>query len=702
MKASLAIVLALASFSLCTINPGAGIPDATIMPVDVYSADYTRIFDYSAAKGNVKQTTSNGLVFSMNQPVNTRSYAAFGVTKLYLVKWVAHNISVFVYDKNKIIIQTLDGNGKIFLKALFYEVKIIADLYCSAFEYNDLRNLLYIGCVGQRTKTAPGKFFIFTYDISLEDVSSSLSLDQKDGFDIKNQLVLKIVKSPQNSNEDTYLIAYDQGHGQQTSSRHNSQFRVFRNVAYRQLTFYYLGNIAAYDHDTAMLFDIFTYNGTILTTGRVEEDKEHISFAQCKLDNSKRVMNCGQIKQTLIQEGYVQIHNESVLLTTDLKTRIVTVYQLYGDYTDPNWVSHTINTISNVDLVDKDGVWINGTTFSEYGAAISYTTNVFGEEFGSTFINWGINSFMTSPQYFGFVWQRSIFYGDAQTGNSFVSRNTRGELLIDQAFLARGDNTVTVTAQDNQNSQSASAKITLMSVQDWQKTITWNKIADSTVAQNSAGTLPIDSMSINSGNALFASAISSNKNVLTIKKAFYGAMVGVNFEGITDLSGNFYFDGNSAVVENNRKLSFQTCTQKDGPGEAIDCHAQGAYTLKQGDILGEKILNLSNGVTLAYIINVDQNRTTLITVSDTGVSAYAHPGIVQDVAKYNQVTASLDYIAIAEDNAVVILAVNVNDQKDWQIIQTLTATDFDETDFCPVEIRSQKINPKQDQLGQQP
>jgi hypothetical protein len=198
-------------------------------------------------------------------------------------------------------------------------------------------------------------------------------------------------------------------------------------------------------------------------------------------------------------------------------------------------------------------------------------------------------------------------------------------------------------------------------------------------------------MSIKSGNALSVSAISSNKDVLTIKKAFYGTMVGINFDGITDLSGNFYFDGTSAIVENNRRLSFQTCTQKDGPGENIDCHAQGAYSLKQGDILGEKILSLSNGVTLVYIINVDANRTTLLTVSDNGVSAFVHPGIVQDVARYNKATASLDYIAVAEDNAVVILAVNINDQKDWQIIDTLTANNFDETDFCPVEIRSQKV-----------
>jgi hypothetical protein len=163
---------------------------------------------------------------------------------------------------------------------------------------------------------------------------------------------------------------------------------------------------------------------------------------------------------------------------------------------------------------------------------------------------------------------------------------------------------------------------------------------------------------------LSVSAKSLNENVLTIDKAFYGAMVAIDFEGVTDLSGNFYFDGNSAVVENNRKLSFQTCTQ-DGPGKNVSCKALGAYSLKSGDVMGEKIFSLTNGVILAWVTNFSANRTTLLAVSENGLHAFVHPGIVLDVAKYLKATASLDYIAVAEDNAVVILAVNINDSTEW-------------------------------------
>lgn len=107
---------------------------------------------------------------------------------------------------------------------------------------------------------------------------------------------------------------------------------------------------------------------------------------------------------------------------------------------------------------------------------------------------------------------------------------------------------------DKEGQQTSTATITLLD--DLMKTISWNTIADSQVTAGQSGVLPIDSKSIKSGNGLSVSAKSLNEAVLTIDKAFYGAMVAIDFEGITDLSGNFYFDGTSAVVENMRTLSF--------------------------------------------------------------------------------------------------------------------------------------------------
>ena len=413
MRASLAILLLLASTTLCSIGPGTGLADATILQSDLYSQDLSRVFDLSKARYPLTSSTTNGRIYGDGVPFQSKNFSAFGVEKLYLVKWITHNVAAFVFDKHKVIIQIIDGNGKVFLKALFHDFNILTNLYCTGFEYNDQRNLVYIGCFGPATQSGPGKLLIATFDISLQDVTSELTLDQKDGFDIKNQLELRIIKAPQNTNEEVYLIAYDQGHGQQTSSRHNSQFRVFRNVAYRQLTYYYLGNIAAYDHDNAILYDIYTYQGTIITSGRFEEDRQHISLAQCRLDNASKSLVCGNIKETFVQEGNISIHNESVLITCDIKTRRITAYQLTGEYKTIDWASNQIHLVTSADLIDQQDVWISGLTYSQYGAAITWTTHKYAEEFGTTFVNWNLNYSHSQVGIFGFVWEKSFVYGDA-------------------------------------------------------------------------------------------------------------------------------------------------------------------------------------------------------------------------------------------------------------------------------------------------
>jgi hypothetical protein len=337
MRSTIAILLLISATAFCTISPGTGLTDAVIIDTDYYSQNLSNAFDLSKARFPLTTSTTTGRIFGDGVPFQSKDYSAYGVTTLTQTRWVSNNIVVFVYDNYKVVIQIIDGNGKLFAENHFYNFNILQNMYCTGFELNNPRNFLYIGCFGQRTQKGPGKLLISTFDLTLGDVVSQLSFDQQDGFDIKNQLELRIVNAPQDSNDDTYLIAYDMGHGQATSSRHNHQFRVFRNVNFRQLTYYYLGEIAAYDHDNSILYDIFPYNGTIIATGRTEDTQSIITTTQCRLDNANKVLNCGTVKPTLVTEGYVGIYNGSVMVTIDIPTRIVTAYQLEGQYTDKTW-----------------------------------------------------------------------------------------------------------------------------------------------------------------------------------------------------------------------------------------------------------------------------------------------------------------------------------------------------------------------------
>jgi hypothetical protein len=328
MRYTTFLLLILAASTLGSILPGTGIPNAVVLEGDVFSQNLAQSFDLSHARFPLKTETTLGRVFGDNVPFQAKDFAHFGVETLTQVKWVGHNIAAFVYDNHKVIFQVIDGNGKILLKSLYHDFNILQNLYCTGFEYNSHRNLVYVGCWGSRKQSTPGKLLIATFDIHAGEVVSELTLNQDDGFEIKNQLELTIAHAPQDSNEETYLIAYDQGVGIHEHSHHNAQFRVFRNVDIRQLRFYYLGEVESFGHEHSILYDLFSYRGSIIWTGRIEDSRSIISIAQCKLDNAGRSLACANAKPTLVTEGYVGIYNEAVMVTADIPTRDVITYQL--------------------------------------------------------------------------------------------------------------------------------------------------------------------------------------------------------------------------------------------------------------------------------------------------------------------------------------------------------------------------------------
>jgi hypothetical protein len=534
--------------------------------------------------------------------------------------------------------------------------------------------------------------FIFTYDLHLEDVVSTVSLDQKDGWNIKNQLELRIFNAPQDSNDETYLIAYDQGHGQASFSRDNHNFRVFRNVMSRQLTYYYLGNIESYDHEHSILYDLWAYQGTIIATGRTEETQSLITLSQCRLDNAARKLNCGNIVPTLVTEGYVALQNESVLVTVDIPTRLITAYQLSGNYGTKGFETQ-IGQITQANLVDTQDHWINGVNFSSTGGSISWTQNGFATEFGTTIFNWRLNYSDTLVGTFGFAWQKAFVLGDSTTGHIFLQRNRIGELIVGNHQLNYGDNAIKATMTDKDNSLDSSAVITLM--KNINEKVAWNALPDLQVLDNHMGVrLTIDSSSIASGNILAVSAVSANPAVLTIDAAFFAKKINITWDKVTQPAGNFLFDGLASVIDMSvpgasRSLIFSICSQQ-WAGQDVTCKVLATIPIKKSDIVGGKILHLTNNNIVAYTINPDSNSSTYYAVNETTVHKHLHTGgIFTDIAGYAGVTAATDYVAFSIIDLVVILSVNPNDITEWNLIVHLDAEHYDETDFCPTTVRAQ-------------
>jgi hypothetical protein len=152
MRTTPLLLLILAASVLSTIGQGDGLTSATILEQDLYCQNTAMVFDLSQARFPLTQTTTLGKIYGDGVPIQEKEFSQYGVEKLSLGKWVSHNIGVFVYDQHKIIIQIIDGNGKLLLKSLFYDVNILQNLYCTGFEYNNARNYVYIGCFGKSTQ----------------------------------------------------------------------------------------------------------------------------------------------------------------------------------------------------------------------------------------------------------------------------------------------------------------------------------------------------------------------------------------------------------------------------------------------------------------------------------------------------------------------------------------------------------------------
>lgn len=196
MKYTTLLLLLVATCTLAKIGPGKGIPDVVMLETDVLSQDLSVSFDLSDARNPIKSETSSGFIYGDHLPFQSQDYARYGVKKLMHVQWVAHNIAALVFDHHKVVFQIIDGNGKLLLKSYFHDFNVLKELYCSGFEYNSERNYVYVGCFETRQQSKPGVVLLSTFDLTMGEVVSELSLNQEDGFEIRNNLVLRIIHAP--------------------------------------------------------------------------------------------------------------------------------------------------------------------------------------------------------------------------------------------------------------------------------------------------------------------------------------------------------------------------------------------------------------------------------------------------------------------------------------------------------------------------
>jgi len=618
--------------TLAKIGPGQGIPDAVIVAEDSYSQNMAKVFDLSEMQPPVSFHSDTGRVIGDNEAVQMKHYEAYGVEKLFHIEHVSDILTAFVYDNSKVVFQLLDHNGKAMLKHWFYDFNtILKSVYCTGFAFNEQRNLLYVGCNEAGTPTDPGQLLVATYDIGAEDVTSQLVMKQDDGFRIVNRLEMFITVAPQDSNEEIYLVAYDKGKSIQTKTRQDNKIRVFRNVAYRRLTYYLLADIEFLNGDIDIVYDLFPYGNSMLATARVGAAGTIITMAQCVLNNGDEKLRCGAPKGTLIKNGFINYQNGRVqTVCTDTKT--VTVYQTMGEFSSADWMTKVLDQMTDVNLIPGSDNWIRDVTSTEYGAILSYQNAT--TDSGVCFIYWGMMYSDHYPDMTGFSWDRSLILGDLKTGHVGVFRTILSAVWIEGFTLNEGANKVTVTGTDANSTQSAHATIT---------------VAEDIFSMVSIGAIP-------------------PANVTAGKVAHL------------ETDGGF-MAAVEMIVGSTKQIHYGHCGMKNG---VVPCTELGTVSMSSDDMLMNRIVHLGKDNLLMYSVNARAGSSIVYIMNKDEAHKKTFKELVVDV---NALTGpKMNFVSVAFASRVELYQVNPNDAAEWKLIDTVDANSYGVARFCPVSI----------------
>ena len=280
--------------------------------------------------------------------------------KLNWMRNIKNDTTVLCYDDDHIIIQVFEGEGKGFQYQQTFTAPD-ANVICQDMYHYPDRNYLYIGCVGQRTATAPGDIYIYTWDFGQNAIVGTQKVPQDDGFEILNRLQFFLVNAA--SGEGPFLAVYDLGNTTEKEDIRTgkSAFRLFRNVDTGKLK--YLKLIAFLQQEFQIVYNFFTYHNSVIVSGRLGgENSAYITLVECKIDLNKTDLECGATKSTFVESGMVGLVGyEDDLYTLDFNAQSVTVARLQLEFTNPAWSSQVLYSANNVEFIQNDeGLAVRG------------------------------------------------------------------------------------------------------------------------------------------------------------------------------------------------------------------------------------------------------------------------------------------------------------------------------------------------------
>jgi hypothetical protein len=665
------------------------LPQASVVSGDYLSADLRRVFDLSEAKFPLEFSTTVGETFNASQAFAEKHYDRLGLKQLNFVQTVHENFLAIVYDNTHVVFQALDHDGKGFGPYTHFDfVKFGSTLMCSDFSFNKDRFLMYVGCFDTASSsTNPGFMYIFTYDFKVMNVTNEVSVKQNDGYRIMNRLKMFIHSFPQDgaqANDDQlYMIVYDQGHTAHNRTKRSNMIRVFHNIQSGKLRFDTLVNTSMAGQTFDVVYDYYPYQNSLIATGRLTDVGEVIILAQCKLDLTDDKAICNpKFKATPVKYGKSIVYEGGKggwYTEIDLDKKSISWFRLNGAFTSPNWNTHKLGELDNVDFPNGQDLWIRDLSMTEYIGTLTYS-NKMHTLAGVTFMDWHTGATDYVSSYSATVYDKNWVlchkYGPSQRIK--LLRNQM-ELIVDAHYLDDGVNTLTLTATDADNSVSITTKVELME-SIFERIYIQNNIGIIEVYSHTQVTIAIDPKDIQVGNGINVEVTTEDDKIL--KGIGYTSEPARILWKPHDIpQADWFFAANKAVALNpHRSLVWGSCEDTHSFPNAYTCTEEGRYALPRGENLSDKIKAHGDVI---MMMSTNSTGTTVMFMNDDGeVVPHGFDGLALDFDF--MATRTFYYAFIVFADRVEVWTVNRHDIEEFDHYETIDSNTF--PGICPIAV----------------
>jgi len=669
---------------LSTVSVREQLPNAQVIEGDRLSEDLRRVFNLSEASFPLEFNTNVGETFNASQPFAAKHYDRLGVKELNYVQQIHENFLAVVYDYSHVVFQMLNHDGNGFGPYVDYDfTKFGASLYCSDFAFNRPRFLMYVGCFDRSsTSTKPGSMFVFTYDFKSGNVTNEVSVPQKDGYRIMNRMKMFIHSFPQDgSNDDElYLVAYDQGHTSHNVTRRTNMLRVFHNVETGKLRYDTLVNTSMAGQTYDVIYDYFPYNGSLITTGRLAGVGEIITLAQCKLDLTDDKAICNpKFKATPVKSGAAIIHERGWYTEVDIDNGSIKWFKLEGKFSSASWNTHKMGEMDNVDFPKSSDIWIRDMSMSMYIGTITYSSRTHLDS-GVTFMDWhsGASDYVSS--YSGCVYDQNYVLAHNYDGSQQIKllRNHM-QIVVDSHYLDDGDNVMTLTASDSDNSASVTATITLME-SIFEQIYIKNTIGIIDVHSNTVTTLVIDPKDIIVGNGINVEVTTEDETLLKAY-GYSSEPARIVWQPSEIKKADWFFAKNKAVALNSfRTLVWGSCEDTHSFPNAYTCTEEGQFALPSGLSIQNAIYAHEN-VIMMYGTN--STGSTVVFMNEDGEAVpHFFDDHITDIAFMRTTTFFFSFLVFKD--RVEIWTINKNDIEEFTFYEKISTEQYPK--ICPTGV----------------